>query len=618
MLASITRVRRAWVLGSFLLGLLFVAPLGLRAQGLEACGPAPAVKAELDKIPTRQSPTQTDWQFHEQQLADIQALLKQYPDDLFVERFYISTMYSSEDKDQIIQEFRARYEKAPDDPKWSYLYGQALIGRQSPESIKLFGQALEKAPKFRWPHLSLVTLYKSPVFQNKDQAASHMKAFLDACPESFEGYRTLTRFDDKQLALQGAAKLRPLLQPRTDPEALSAYSTLWSLEFKAHPPSEYDPLRKQVADDLKRIRALNLQDKPEWYEALEEGYKLVNDQKQSDWARDERVTRFPSPWEQRAMSKWWEENKYPASDAPADQKRKFFTDLLKQSAEWVKERPNTTYIWWQRTDAMEHLDDVPPADIIAAVDKGLEVAKANAGPRELGSDDYFSAAEVLSEKHLQPERVVDLAQKGLARFEIESKQINNDLYNTKERLEDVHFYQASQRIYGMKSLTDAYLQLKLADKAQIELAQMEERLQGLKAVAGDKQSRKDQATGQESAYWGLMGRLAELQNRKLDAMAFYENALLERLRARQKPETGVKDELAENAQALWKNLGGTEEGWMVWYGRQANELAQQATLTWEEASLPLPTFELADLQGKSWQVGDLKGKVTFLNFWASW
>jgi len=124
--------------------------------------------------------------------------------------------------------------------------------------------------------------------------------------------------------------------------------------------------------------------------------------------------------------------------------------------------------------------------------------------------------------------------------------------------------------------------------------------------------------GQESSYWGLMGRLAELQNRKLDAMAYYENGLLKRLQAKQKPETGVKDELADNAHALWTGLGGTDEGWRVWYGRQADALAQQATLTWEDTNLPLPTFQLADMQGKTWQMADLKGKVTFLNFWASW
>jgi hypothetical protein len=417
---------------------------------------------------------------------------------------------------------------------------------------------------------------------------------------------------------QGAVKLRALLEPRSDPDALNAYSTLWSLEFKAHPPSEYDLLRKQAAEDLKRLRALNLQDRREWYEALEEGYKLVNDQKQSDWARDERQRRFPTPWQLSAMSQWTKDHKYPASDAPADKKREYYTEFLKQSAEWVKERPNTTYIWWNRLDAMEHLEDVLAAEVEATVDKAYQVAKSNAGPHDLDSYDYFRVAEVLSKKGVQPERVVEMAQKGLARLEIESKWPDYDLYATKENTEDNKFYKGSRPLQGLQLEADGYLRLKQAEKAQILLAQMDERLQDLKPLAGDKQDRKDQCLGQESSYWGLMGRLAELQNHKLDAMAYYENGLLKRLQAKQNPETGMKDELADNARTLWKSLGGTDEGWRVWYGRQADALAQQAALTWEEANLPLPSFQLADLQGKTWQMADLKGKVTFLNFWASW
>jgi len=73
------------------------------------------------------------------------------------------------------------------------------------------------------------------------------------------------------------------------------------------------------------------------------------------------------------------------------------------------------------------------------------------------------------------------------------------------------------------------------EKAQITLAQMDERLQDLKTLAGDKQSRKEDCWARESSYWGLMGRLAESQNRKLDAMAYYENGLLKRLDAKEKP-----------------------------------------------------------------------------------
>jgi hypothetical protein len=587
------------------------------AQSADVCGPAPAVKAALDQLP-RHTPALTDWQYHQQRVAALQALLRQYPDDVFIQRAYINLMYSASDKDKAIAEFKARHERNPDSPQLAYLYGLTLVGRQSPEAIKLFSAALEKDPKFALAHLQLVSIYSSPVFLNKEQRVAHLKAFLEACPASLEGYEPLTRIDDKDLQRTYAPKLRTLLASRDDPDAVDAYSTLWSLEFKMHPPSEYDPLRKQVGQDLERIRQLNLEDKRKWYDALQQGYKLVNDQKQSDWAEEQAQTRLPWYYELAAMTKWGKDRHRPGDDTPPDQKRAYYRDLLQQSAQWVKERPNNSFIWTDRLDAMEHLEDVPSADVLTAVDEATKVMMSNAGPEGPDSNDYFNIAEVLSKKHLQPERVVEMAQKGLAKWEIESKEPYYDTYATKENLEENKFYQAYARLQGMGFATDGYLQLKQADKAQLLLTQMDERLEELKSLAGDKQDRKKTYASRLAIYWGLMAREAELHGRKLDAMAFYENALLTRLDAQQKPETGMKDELADNAHQLWAGLGGTDEGWKLWYGRRADALANLATLTWEDTNLPLATFELADLRGKTWNLASLKGKVTFLNFWASW
>jgi peroxiredoxin len=33
---------------------------------------------------------------------------------------------------------------------------------------------------------------------------------------------------------------------------------------------------------------------------------------------------------------------------------------------------------------------------------------------------------------------------------------------------------------------------------------------------------------------------------------------------------------------------------------------------------PAPNFMLTDLTGKEWQLSDLRGKVVFINFWATW
>jgi hypothetical protein len=105
------------------------------------------------------------------------------------------------------------------------------------------------------------------------------------------------------LVATSAAKLRQVLEPRTDADALDAYSTLWALEFKARPPAAYDALRKQVSADLVRLR-LNLENVGQWWSALEEGYKLVNDTNQSDWTRDQRVARFPSPYDAPGAEQW--------------------------------------------------------------------------------------------------------------------------------------------------------------------------------------------------------------------------------------------------------------------------------------------------------------------------
>jgi hypothetical protein len=600
--------------------LLAVSLLGLtsppiRAQTVDACEPAPAVKAALVQAAFDQSLDQTDWQYREKRLSAIQALLKQFPNDFFVERAFIN---SADELNKTIEEYKSLHKQKPDDPQLAYLYGLTLVGRESSEAIKLFESALEQAPKFPWPHLSLMSIYSSPVFLDKAKATAHVKGFLAACPSSLEGYEQLTRMDDRDLVRHGADRLRPLLETRCDAEGIARYTTLWALEFKARPAAEYDLLRKQVGADLRRIRALKLEDKRQWYEVLEEGYKLANDQKQSDWAKDERLRHFPRPWELAAMNKWQKDHKYPSPEDPPEKKRTYYNDLLEQTDAWLKERPNTTFIWWERLDAMEHLEDIPTAEIKATVDKALQVAQSNAGPKGLQSSDYFNVAEALSKKRIEPARLVEMSQKGLERLEIEFKEPFYDLYATKDYTEDISFWRASQRIQGLVFETDGYLRLKQADKAQKKLAQLDERLRELTSLAGDKASRKKGRWSRESAYWRLNAGVAELQNQKLDAMAYYQSALLARLQAEEKPETGQKDELAESARKLWNDLGGTEEGWKTWYSRRADALAAAVTLTWEDANQLLPSFELADLHGKTWRSAELKGKVTFLNFWASW
>src|SRR6266567_5974756 len=587
-----------------------------RAQQSDACNPSPEVKAALDALPT-QTPDQLDWEFHQKKINAIQVLRRRYPDDVFVERRYIDNMQDRTESPKVIEEFKAKWTVDPNSPLLAYLYGVVLVGPESQESIKLFNRALEKHSKFPWPHLSLSRIFSRPKFRDHSKADIQLKAFLDACPTTFDGYDELLRADeDKAVIGKYAAQLRPLLEKRDDIDAVAEYRTLWALEFKGIPPSDFEGLRERVARDLAKIRTLNVQEKGEWYDALEEGYRLVNDQKTIDWVKNEREVHAPSPWYPPFSLKWFEDHHSPSEDASEEIRHAYNSELLAQTNKWIQGRPNSTFVWEIRLQALTQLKEVSSEEIETAADQLTRVAQKNAGPGGPESRVYFIVAGALSKKHLQPARVAELAQKGLEISEVEEKYFlyNRDSYFDKETASQVRFYNARENLDGITYLAKAYIELKHADQAQITISRMDERLQDLKTLAADKTTYKELYLKEVSAYWGAMGRLAELQQRKLDAMGFYENALLARLEAKQKTVPGEKDELADDARRLWSNLGGTSEAWTMWYGRRANELARSVTLGWDDANEPLPPFELADLNGKSWTLESLKGKVTFLNF----
>lgn len=582
-----------------------------QAQTTDACGPSPAVKTALDRLP-QQAPAQSDWQYHEQHVAAIRALMRRYPDDMFLQETYIRSMFNEREK--VLAEYKARYEQNPASAPLAYLYGMTLLGWQTSEAVKQFNKALREDPRLVRANEQLAIIYSFPAFANKEQMVTHLKAFLDACPASYDGYAVLSIIGDQDMLRPYAAKLRAQIENRSDPEAVDAYRALWPLEFKSHSASDYDGLRQQVRKDLKRLRSLNLKDHPEWYYALESGYKLVNDKKQAAWVREQRQERFPMPWEAPPeVAKWSKAHHAPAKDAPLSAKSAYYKDLLAQTGQWLKARPYSNFLWGKRLDAMQHLDDLPEADLVAAIGQRLKVAASNAGPKGAGSNTFASAVEILLRKHFAPDRVVEWARQGLAEWESESKVPLSDL-NPKDIQDDIAADRASLRLRLLRDEIKGYLQLKQADNAEERLAQMEQWLGDFKSLSS-KQSSSD---AEYARYWELRASEADLGGHKLDAMAYYEEALLTRPAASQEAKSGEKDELADNAHRLWKDLGGTEEAWQIWYGHRANELKNQVPLTWEEVHEPLPAFQLADLSGKTWNLAALRGKITLVTFWSSW
>lgn len=621
---EVKAMRRRWaglrVIGvGLILGWFAVIPTHLQAQSIEACVPSAEVKSALDALPADPQGNQTYREFHEQKLAGLRALRERYPNDVFVNREYISFLSNWDTGDELIAEYKVLEEKSGGSPLFMYFYAQTLLGRRTPESIRLYDQALEKDPNFAWPHLALSSIYAGGNFRDPQKQVIHLKAFLAMCPSSLMGYRQLSRqtTDDPELLRESAMHLRALLASRNDAGAVGAYSLLWGLEFRSRPPSEYPQARRQVGEDLKRIRSLDLTSKREWYSALEEGYRLAGDQKSADWAKEQRQERAPSSRELAAREKWTKEHTQPESDDPPEKKKAYYQALLDATNQWLKERPNSIPVLWDRINAARNLQDISPAETESIGEGYLKAVEANERPGEF-YDDLIYVAGLYADRGILPNRVIELAQRGLEQLEKSARTPPSDLYDDEKSKASMAFYRESTRATGLALEAKATLNLKDAAKAEPLVAQLEGHLNTLKDLAGDDEGRQRTYAQSEASYWELMARLAETKGRRQDAMAFYENGLLADLRSGRQPNTDDKNDLVAEARRLWDALGGTEQGWQAWYGSKAATAASRSSMSWSKIDKPLPPFQLVDLKGKTWTVAELKGKVTLLNFWSSW
>jgi hypothetical protein len=313
---------------------------------------------------------------------------------------------------------------------------------------------LEKDPKFPWPHIALAQIYSLPKFRDNKKVDANLKSFLDTCPTSFDGYAELLRADeDKAVIRKYASQLRPVLEKREDTAAIAEYRTLWALEFKAASPSEYQGLRERTARDVLRIRTLNLRENRDWYDVLEEGYTLANDHKNVDWVKNERELHVPGPWYPAFFGKWFEDHRAPNEDASEEIRHAYNKELLAQTNKWIQERPNSTAVWEKRLDALTQLNEVPPKETEKTADQVIQVAQKNAGPGGPDSRVYVWVAKTLLKKHLQPGRVLKMAQKGLEASETEVKYFLQDFdsYLDKESLAELRCYFADSQLDGLSS-----------------------------------------------------------------------------------------------------------------------------------------------------------------------
>ena len=505
--------------------------------------------------------------------------------------------------------FREQAAQQPDDPVALYVAGLALLDTDTSESIRLLKAARSKAPSFPWPNLKLAEIYSSGKTQSKQNSEEYLRSFLSVCPApayfltEMSLSRLMSKVGDRALQVRAAEALRIRLAAETDPDFLRSYSTLWRLEFRLHPPQDHPALRRQVAQDIKRMETLNPKPDVYWMESLRDAYRESGADEAAITALDDRILR-DYPYSQYVstilFARWEKTHKEP--EDPADPAWAAYNRALMEAYKgWIQDYPQVVdlarYDWFR---VIQDDDTISESDGIVAMDHYLQAEIDYEAP---DSSPFVEAAGFLVRHKWQPARALELLRKAQPLLAHEQELEARDDNRSADRQEMAD----RQAIYQRQEFNSFLLQ------AALQAGRPEEAKAVRASVEGPPPTQKND----ESTYWLNRGRLAVLENRKADALTYYHLAFETRSSPPVPRRGRLYDPLNDDARALWKDLGGSEVAWNLWLKSKPNgqELVEGR---WEKAKKQLPAFELADLAGKTWKLKNLEGKTLLINVWATW
>lgn len=498
----------------------------------------------------------------------------------------------------------------PNDPLALLLASEVLNRVDTPESIRLLQSARAEAPEFPWAARDLADIYSDGKRADPAKAKENIDAFFAICPASSDPYAQylLPGADPLLQPKVEAARdvaLRTKLEKETDPKQLKSYSTLWTLEFQIRKPQDYDAERQQIAQDLARMERIHPRGDAEWQALLIDGYQRSGAPKEKIAAlEDGLIAEYPhSNQAYHIVSGRWDQ----AHPEPQDQKdatawdrhRKEYAQALQG---WIRDYPDDT--WLQRNAWFKAVQNgtIPEKDPLAAVDAFLRAMETWEGPS--WGWYYLQAARVLVERGREPERVIELVKQARSSYER-----NWPIFAISDNLTDEQMKEKRDELTESTQDVNGWML-----KAAMEADKPEIAAELRAAVEAPPPENKKLLEG----YWTNRARLALLTGNRIDAVAFYQMALQTRLEAPRPFEGRVRDDLGDEAHALWKQQGGTETAWNTWSGMPATDKTILAAGPWEKPKKSLPDFELTDLAGKTWRLKELNGKAVLIDVWATW
>lgn len=586
------------------------------AQPLPGCEPSLAVRktlrTELDPKVLDHMPSAERFAREREVLT---RLIAQYPRELVPQRKLhdLLRQYAPQDYQALQNRWMSMAKDHPHDPLALVLGAEALWGKDTPQTIRLLESARDKAPSFPWPARDLAGVYSEGKRADPSKAENNLDTFFSMCPTSNDGYARflLTRAPSplqKKIELATAQALRTQLKNETDPDRLLDYGRLWALEFRTRPPQQYDALRLQITADLKRLEKLNPEGSAEWQALLITGTKQSGASLSTVRAmQDQLIRNYPHSTEafDIVSVRWDKSHKAPSDPADGPAWAKYDAESEEQVKRWMLQYTDDTYVqrslWFDTV-----LDDywVSEKDGIAAVDLFVRSLKEFKQGFLGNGPSYAAAAEFLIEHNWQPQRALDLLQQAKAADEKDRARLQNGDNDSGKNVGQAEQWRSRQELR-----LDA-----LTLKAAMEAKQPHEALKLRAFVEAPPPSDKEL----QSQYWWNRARFASIQDRPQNALAYYQLALRTRTDRPTARYGQLRDDLSDEAHALWKAQGGSDAAWAAWSNPRVQGAQQIAEGAWEKPIEPMPAFQITDLSGKTWRLKDLQGKSVLIDVWATW
>jgi thiol-disulfide isomerase/thioredoxin/tetratricopeptide (TPR) repeat protein len=624
-------IKRYW--GSICL-LLAVAAVGRAQTPTCPCEASPAVKAALNALDSPDIEKLPSKERKARRLAAITSLRQQFPADLFVERLYqeehmeVRSSYGYYET-AVIEEYRKLADDHKQDPLYLYLYARSLVGARTPEAIGGFDTVLRLSPGYAWADLALTNIYDHEHLEDKAKFEAHDLAFRQLCPKSLEGYGHLHTLRDTDFVKMASSEMRAKLEGDIAGRDIAHYIVLWQLELDLAKGSERDQVHKRILEDIARLKQNgSVAGTLRGMRTMKDGYLLAKDKEGQQWVDDQILAKFPDSSDAaRIISQRWDaQHPRPEAGAPQEKWTDYYRAQLDRADARIKAHADDPSAWQSRFTMLTELKDRPIGEIEDTAD---HLVKALA---DSGSNFYsippvgLQVAQVYLDRDIRVDQIPDLVEGGLKTVRLRREaELKSDMLSPALRKSISRQLEYTNWL-SWPVLASAYLKTKQTQKADEVVAAMEQALSKTKPDGSAQVADKADYKRNQGTYWEWNGRVAEAEGRKTDALAFYQHAialqpyLAGATLAKAKTLTADStsdDSLPGRAAHLWKELGGTAQG-LEALMTPVDDTPLPSLGGWQTLAKPLPPFELSDLKGAKWNLASLKGKVAFVNVWATW